>query len=106
MVSGTCVDREPGCLPGPPAAEASPQFLGARRPVSHQTAPCSGSALQNPAENRLRWPGGFGRGRCSRAGGTDRSVASRGWACPTPVQPRCLGYGLMARHEDQGRGPQ
>ena len=103
MVSGTCVNTEPGCLPGLAAAEASAQFLGARRPVSHQMAPGSGSALQKPAENRLRWPEGFGRGRCSRAGGADRSVASRGWACPTPVQPRCLGYG---RHEDQGRGPQ
>ena len=48
MVSGTRVDTERGCLPGPPAAEASPQFLGARRPVSHQTAPSSGSARQQP----------------------------------------------------------
>jgi hypothetical protein len=48
MVSGTCVNTEPGCLPGLAAAEASAQFLGARRPVSHQMAPCSGSALQKP----------------------------------------------------------
>jgi hypothetical protein len=41
---------------------------------------------------RCRRPGGFGRGRCSRAGSADRSVASRGRACPTLVQPRCLGY--------------